>query len=44
MAMKDLIPWNRQGDVTVRRSEDLNPFLNLHREMNRLFDEVFRGF
>jgi HSP20 family protein len=44
MAMKDLIPWNRQGDVTVRHSEDVNPFLNLHREMNRLFDEAFRGF
>jgi HSP20 family protein len=44
MAMKDLIPWNRQGDVTVRRSDDVNPFLTLHREMNRLFDQAFRGF
>jgi HSP20 family protein len=44
MAMKDLIPWNRQGDVTVRRGEAVNPFLALHREMNRLFDEAFRGF
>jgi hypothetical protein len=32
MAMKDLIPWNRQGDVTGRRSEDVNPFLTLHRD------------
>jgi len=22
----------------------VNPFLSLHREMNRLFDDVFRGF
>ena len=44
MAMKDLIPWSSRGrDVSVRRGED-NPFLTLHREMNRLFDDVFRGF
>jgi HSP20 family protein len=43
MTMRDLIPWNRGRDVAVRRGED-NPFLTLHREMNRLFDDVFRGF
>lgn len=44
MAMRDLVPLKRsRGDVTVRRSED-NPFFTLHREMNRLFDDVFRGF
>ncbi len=43
MAMRDLIPWSRGRDVSVRRAED-NPFLTLHREMNRLFDDVFRGF
>jgi HSP20 family protein len=42
--MRDLIPWNRSRDVGVRRSEDVNPFLSLHREMNRLFDDAFRGF
>jgi HSP20 family protein len=26
------------------RDDDRNPFLSLHREMNRLFDDVFRGF
>ena len=44
MAIKDLIPWNRGRDVTVRRGPDQDPFLTLHREMNRLFDDVFRGF
>jgi len=44
MAMKDLVPWNRGRDVSVRRGEDVNPFLSLHREMNRLFDNAFRGF
>jgi len=43
MAMRDLVPWSRGGSVPARRSED-NPFTTLHREMNRLFDDVFRGF
>lgn len=42
MAMKDLIPWTRGRDLAARRNDD--PFLTLHREMNRLFDDVFRGF
>ena len=44
MAMKDLIPWGRGRDIAVRRGEEVNPLLTLHREMNRLFDDVFRGF
>ena len=45
MTIKDLIPWSKSGrEMTVRRGEDNNPFLTLHREMNRLFDDVFRGF
>jgi HSP20 family protein len=43
MAMRDLIPWSRGRDVSVHRGEG-SPFLTLHREMNRLFDDVFRGF
>lgn len=42
--LRDLIPWSRGRDVAVRRGEEANPFLTLHREMNRLFDDVFRGF
>ena len=42
MAMRDLIPWSRGRDVAPHRADD--PFLTLHREMNRLFDDVFRGF
>jgi HSP20 family protein len=46
MPIKDLIPWNRgRSDLAVRRSDEAaNPFLTLHREMNRLFDDAFRGF
>jgi HSP20 family protein len=45
MAIKDLIPWNNKGrEVGFQRADDVHPFLALHREMNRMFDEVFRGF
>jgi HSP20 family protein len=41
--IRDLIPWNRSRNLPLRRDEDMNPFFTLHREMNRLFDEAFRG-
>jgi HSP20 family protein len=45
MAIRDLIPWNNRGrQINVRRNEEANPFLALHREVNRLFDDFFRGF
>ena len=44
MNVRDLIPWNRSSRVPVRHAEEGSPFLPLHREMNCLFDEVFRGF
>lgn len=44
MAKTSVTPWGRDRDLTTRRSEDYNPFLTLHREMNRLFDDAFRGF
>jgi HSP20 family protein len=47
MSVRDLIPWNRSNGnqlPSVFRDDDRDPFLSLHREMNRLFDDVFRGF
>lgn len=46
MSVRDLIPWGRSGNQTpaVFRDDDRNPFLSLHREVNRLFDDVFRSF
>ena len=44
MTIRDLIPWNRSRDVAVHRGENANPLLTLHREMNRVFDDVLRGF
>ena len=51
MNVRDLIPWTRGGRrpgenalTTAERNDDGHPFLVLHREMNRLFDDVFRDF
>lgn len=43
MAIRDLIPWTKNQELAPNR-ENHDPFLTLHREMNRLFDDVFRGF
>ncbi|BBD37247.1 Hsp20/alpha crystallin family protein [Aminobacter sp. NyZ550] len=46
MSVRDLIPWNRGNNQApaINRSEDMDPFMSLHRNVNRLFDEVFRDF
>ena len=45
MALRDLITRGRdQPSVPSRRGEEMSPFLTLHREMNRLFDDVFSSF
>ncbi|MDQ0134105.1 HSP20 family protein [Neorhizobium galegae] len=47
MSVRDLIPWGRNNGHQVPsllRDDDRDPFLSLHREVNRLFDDVFRGF
>jgi HSP20 family protein len=44
MNVRDLIPWARSNGPTMFRDGDRDPFLSLHREVNRLFDDAFRGF
>jgi len=47
MNMRDLIPWGRSERSTVpstMRGDDSNPLLALHREMNRLFDDMISRF
>ncbi len=49
MAIRDLIPWSRQENrlpvpVNAGHDSEPHPLLSLHREVNRLFDDVFRGF
>jgi HSP20 family protein len=46
--MRDLIPWGRSR-APAREGEPhqeaaLSPFFTLRREMDRLFDDAFRGF
>jgi HSP20 family protein len=43
MAFRDLIPWSKNQELGPAR-DSFDPFFTLHREMNRLFDDVFRGF
>lgn len=45
MSVRNLIPWRRGNDQTpaVYREESRNPLLTLHREIDRLFDDAFRG-
>jgi HSP20 family protein len=45
MSVRDLIPMRRNdGGKALLRDDERDPFLSLHREVNRLFDDVFRGF
>lgn len=44
MNVKDLIPWSRADDKSPALYRDSDPFMALHREVNRLFDDMFRGF
>jgi len=43
MTVRDLIPWHRRRSATARRNDEVSPLLALHREMNRVFDNFFRG-
>jgi HSP20 family protein len=46
MSVRDLIPWGRSNTRAPApyREDDRSPFLSLHREMNRVFDDFFRDF
>jgi len=46
MSVRDLIPWgrNRSSVSSTMSGDEVSPFLTLHREMNRLFDDVFNRF
>ena len=47
MSVRDLIPWGRDNGnrvPTLYRDDQHNPVFSLHREVNRLFDDMFRSF
>jgi HSP20 family protein len=48
MNVRELIPGRNYmapglGESHTRHREEADPLLKLHREMNRLFDDIFRG-
>lgn len=43
MSVSQLIPWNRNRHA-LTTSERRDPLLTLHREVNRLFDDMWRQF
>ena len=46
MNLQNLIPWSRSAErvPSLFGSGDADPFLALHRDVNRLFDQTLRGF
>jgi HSP20 family protein len=45
MAVRDLIPWGRaRSTLPSAMGEEFSPFMSLHREMNRLIDDMFNRF
>ena len=45
MNVRDLIPWNRNNERGMLSSrESYSPLVDLQRDMNRMFDDFFRGF
>jgi HSP20 family protein len=47
MSIRDLVPWGRRGSDVPARREDVfpfvGPFMDLRDQMNRMFDQFFRG-
>ena len=47
MSVRDLIPWGRENGnraPALYRDDQHNPVFSLHREVNRLFDDMYRSF
>jgi HSP20 family protein len=43
LTMRDLIPWSRDRDVAAGRAAE-HPLMSFQRDMNRLFEDLWRGF
>lgn len=44
MSVRNLIPWGRRDLASPSSENAVYPVMSLQREMNRLFDDMFRGF
>ena len=42
--VRDLIPWKSGKDVDHRHHEAGHPLMTLHHEIDRLFNDMWRGF
>lgn len=42
--MTDLIPWTRNRGTELQPRQARDPFTSLQREINRVFDDMWRGF
>ena len=43
MKIRDLVPFRKNNNISVRR-EEAQPMVNLQNQMNRLFDDFWRGW
>ncbi len=44
MALRYLVPFGRSPHEPVPFSREIDPFISMHREMNDLFENFWRGF
>ncbi len=44
MSVRNLVPWGRRGVAPASSGNPDHPVMSLQREMNRLFDDMFKGF
>jgi len=44
MNIKELIPWNRDKDNGVFKSDSDHPLFAMQKEMNRMFDNFSKSF
>lgn len=44
MSVRNLVPWGRRSMAPASSADAEHPVMSLQREMNRLFDDMFKGF
>jgi HSP20 family protein len=44
MTVRDLVPWGRRSQVAGPSGNAEHPFFSLQRDVNRVYDDLFKGF
>ncbi|WP_353148655.1 Hsp20/alpha crystallin family protein [Pollutimonas bauzanensis] len=44
MSVRNLVPWGRRTPLSASSGSSEHPFFSLQRDVNRLFDDMFKGF